>query len=233
MKLFGSNKSVAGRFHSINLEWYDLTREGPGFEKRIRFLKDHKTIRNVKIKSYMFTASLFLLAFQTWSMNSVHNNSSTKILAWVTAAICSAFNFHLHFIRTKAPDTAKFINALITFEKIHIKLSKSTFKRPLVEILMICAIYVAILTKAVVPFCFVFGLHWMYPWKPSLAGFLLIPKFSDTLTISVQNFVAGSVKLSIFMLNYWIWGTGIDVTVFVVGVIQTLSTVALIDYLNQ
>lgn len=154
------------------------------------------------------------------STNSTSNIS--KILSSIGLALLPTYYFHLQVALTKSEEVATYVNGLLEFaERMKKHLSK---RRRRVTEKMICLLALSMAPSAfVVPFGYVFGLHWLSPCdKKSLIGYWLLQ--SDELSF---------LKTGIFMFNGWVWIVGISAGSFDIDMSKCLCTLLLRDCIRQ
>lgn len=92
------------------------------------------------------------------------------------------------------------------------------------------------LTITAFPFVFVYGLHWQNSCIPSIVGYWMIPEcYSQDHPESIGsfNFIFGvAIKIGILVGNQFAWSFGIFMTGMVVGGLQILLVMMLIDCLR-
>lgn len=131
-------------------------------------------------------------------------------------------NFHTNICQRKAPEISAFINGLIQFDQMYPKKKRQFRTMTFQEVACLVTVFGVTGSMSVFPFGAIFGLHWIYPWKFSLAGYWLIPK-SDPLTDSfLIRIVAVGIKILILVYNCWVWNFVIFGAGFVVGLLHNL-----------
>lgn len=113
--------------------------------------------------------------------------------------------------------------------KLYIKIPLEYSKMELLNVLFAHAMYI---TSIILPIGFVYGLHWMDPCKPSLAGYWLIGECSENALHSPLS-VCPFTKITILLLNHWAWQFGYSITIFVIAGIQILCAMSLQSYLRM
>lgn len=193
------------------------TSEAHNRQQNVRFEKQRQSIQlNVHR-----LAGLLLLVQQVLSKE--YDNLASKILNWFTVAVIPAHNIALFLSQTKCEEIVGYINGLFQYlERLSPQMNHGEKRKFTEKVNMLVATGFAP-SVFIVPVCFVFGLHWSYPYgKASLVGFWLLgqdeTRSSGTL-----------VKLGVFMFNYWIWTIGMVAGICYVGGIICLSTILLTD----
>lgn len=233
VNIFGNQILTVTGLRSIGLEWFTLRRgETKLTTKFLRARKDHQFSRNMLLKSYLVTCTLLIVIGQTtYIMYSSPEKISRNKLTWFTLGLFCVESGYFYFFRRKASDTAEFLNGLIQFDLMHGKKRKQFGKEHFTEMLYIYVTYAFYFTAVGIPPVFVFGIHWQYPWKVSLAGFWLIVKPTDSLHVLDYAAFIGS-KFVVCLFNCWMWTVVAVPSVFVAAVIQNLSPSILVDNIN-
>ncbi len=108
--------------------------------------------------------------------------------------------------------------------------------RLLVNILLYILVPMVLVSSAIFPLLFVFGLHLINPFKPSLVGYFVLPECHHGLhsQISVVQIMLGFfVKAAAFVGNKWVWFFfGAHGVVFVIVTVHIICTLMPFDNLR-
>lgn len=230
-----NQKTLQGRFHCIPLQWYTNLDKNWRSTKLVRSKNDQKTNKSLKIKLFVFTGTWLVVIYQTIFTQISDEDISTKIFAWLTTSILISVLIFFNELRLQSTEVATLINCLIQFDVINRKRSRRISERPFAERIRLCVTYAMLYTGTLFPIIFVFGVHWYYPWKPSLAFYWLIPKPYDLNIPEIfeDNMLRTVVKFLVCLYNYWVWGSLLESTGFVMGILLNLSTAILLDNLKM
>ncbi len=213
--LLEKNLNISNRFYTIPLEWASAKRFIPTTTKSWK--------RCLKVKSIISKIIPFSIILQTIYKYAKHGNENDLeiVTTCLVLGMIIPLAFFFHFCQNIAPELASFLNGLIQFEQMyHPKKSKKLSEMKLQDILQILILKLAPLTQLLLPFGVVFGLHWMNPYKASLAGYWLIldsPKENDCWYYKIT---AAVNKLIVLGINYWTWNFLFTMALFVVVTIH-------------
>lgn len=208
LKYFGTNLKVSGPFRSVPLEW-SIPADGPVLLKPIT---KQRYRRLLTLKSYIASFSILLIALQA-----VYNHNSS-VLTWMILAMISTCDSHQYFCRTKAAQLSNIVNELIRFDQIYPKRQRKLLEMSVLQVLSTVMVPAVFLTQIVIPTGAVFGFHWNNPWKPSLAGYWLIPK-PGILEHDISFQVS---RILVLLYNFWVWAFIVQGPVVVIALVQTL-----------
>ncbi len=216
LKNFGSNLKISGPFQTVPLEWFFPTK--PTYStKLLRFVNTESANQASAKKSNILLGILSLVILQTivefkHKSESIQNHMSYC----VTVMLLSTSYLHIHLCRMFAPQIALFINGLIQFDFIHQNRKNNI---SVLEVLNKVMIKLMLCAQVILPLSIVFGLHWNYPWKASLAGYWLIPKADDLGTGSLGEILRMIIEQVVMLINAWALAYGINAPGFCIAVI--------------
>lgn len=234
LKFFGSNLKISGPCNSVPLEWFRPI--PPTYSKTLlRVVKDDKSKKSLRDKSYFATATIVLLLIQGFyeSINSPYEDFKRVIIPWMLIIISIAGIFYLYVCKTKAAEIAELVNAFIQFDKMYPRVAKRFCELPVGQILGLAMTTAIFFSQIVVPIGAVFGFHLIDPYKPSLEGYWLIHESDNQSERSIFTKCI-SIVIATFLLiyNYRIWNFFVAPLVLVSGVLYNLCTIALLDCID-
>lgn len=231
-KIYGSNLKISGLFHTVPLEWYSVAK--PLYSsKLLRHI--NKTAQNVlKRKTLLATATIIVIIIQgilqTKFIKSTACQDPTLLMMIIFMLMAS--NCYVHFCKNEAKNIANLLNGLIQFDKMYPSKPRKFVNMSLEEMACVVMVKFAFFSGVVIPIGIVFGFHWKYPWKTSLAGYWLIPETNDQQNGALYKFVQTVCKLFVLLYNLWLWMFVVAAPVFVAGMLYTLSITILLGYIE-
>lgn len=136
-----------------------------------------------------------------------------------------------------------YVNGLVRFHAQHnYRQSQQTNHGPAyvsIRKLLYCScIFAMFITWFALPIMYSYGLHWINPCKPSLAGYWLLPechfrlheKFGNGLLIGVLD---TTLKVVIMLANHWIWVFGTNNAILTLGGLLLMCTVSLKECIEK
>lgn len=228
LKVYGSNLKMSGPFHAIPLQWLK-SKETLYSPKFLIAIEEERYRVTLARKCYLAGATFLLIIFQeVLHLNFSSTISSDEITFWLLIVVLIASNCFLNFTRHTASQLAELINGLIQFDSMYPKEQKTLKETSIREILSNIMARAVVFSQYMIPVGAVFGLHWNNPWKSSLAMFWLIQKPAvETQNVFLHTIQVGT-KLVVMFYNLWMWVFVMAGPGFTVGVLQNLSTTALI-----
>lgn len=166
-------------------------------------------------KLLIHRALIFILLFGGIIRINVHLESgwTNQILFGLALLILSTVNVYLVSIKNNATSICVYINSIMhnsncLKETRAVAFDTNGFQNSLKLQLNLFLAYNLQLTAVILPVCFVYGLHWNNPCKPSLVGYFLMP------TCALESLPSGSFFLRVFLqglkilmliINHWTW----------------------------
>ncbi len=232
IKLFGTNLKVSGILHSIPLEWFCPPK--PAYSsKLLRPINDIKYTKTLKRKSFIATATLFIILCQ--GLVSLKNSSIADTdIYWLVVIFIFTGTYFQNLSRTSSSEFAVFINALIQFDFMYQKQPRLLGNITAIEFLSSVFVQALFLTEFIIPAWAVFVLNWNQSWKISLAGYWLIPNSAlEILGFDASKILQVFVIAVVLVYNFWMFCFVFKGPTLVVSLIQNLSVTILIRYLHS
>lgn len=232
LKYYGTNLKLSGLCHSVPLEWFCPS--PPTYSsKLLRVVNTENFDRRLKLKSYVASVTVVLLLFQGLQA-SFTTSFKELVLPWMLILLSTACLFYLYVFRKKALEISELINGFIQFDTIYPKTATKLVSMPIRMCFGWVAAKLMFFTQVVYPIAIVFGLHFNDPWKPSLAGFRLIPKLDSQLeNYTFAELVAGGIRITVLLYNYWIWNFLFAPIIILGGLIMNLCIIILLDNIEM
>lgn len=233
LKFYGTNIKISGPFRTIPLEWF--TPAQPTYSnKLLRPFQAPEANRAVQVKLIISVATLTLLFFQGIQISLTKNTAiQNSILSWMLIFMLTVSNFFVYVCRKKSPEFAAFINGLIQFDKLYPKKASQYKSMTIQEIACVVTVHGLNVSQVLLPFGVIFGFHWIDPWKPSLAGYWLIPISHGSTENFLTKITALGIKCLVLLYNYWMWNFVLAGTVFAVGLLYNLCVNTILESVDM
>lgn len=187
IKHFGTNLKVSGVLRSIPLEWFSPVK--PTYSaKLLRPIIDKTYTKALQRKSCITTATLFLILCQG-IYDSKYNTVADTVEFLLLMILLITGNVYHYLSQRSSPEFATFLNELIHFDYIYPRLPRKLADITVQEVLSNVFVRALFLTEFLIPTWAVFGLNWNQPLKSSVAGYWLIPKFTQEKTDYVTSII--------------------------------------------
>ncbi len=150
----------------------------------------------------------------------------------VLVGLCAAINNQISCVRKWSLQCC-YVNGVVQLSKLTKKVSGSK-SSPSTLITKLDLAFAKTLTPniAAYPVFFVFGLHWLSPCKPSLAGYFIIPECTTNFQSGYENSLSNIlVKFVICLMNSWSWTAGLFCAGFCTAGIVVLCNLSFGDFL--
>lgn len=231
LKFYGRNRKIWGQCNNVPLEWFRPSQ--PTYSnKLLRVIENKDAHKALQQKTYDTTATTLLLLFQgTWQVlkNGADYNQN-MILSWVLIILLASLLFDQHVCSHKSAAIAELVNGFIQFEKMYPKRTRNFLDLPVLQRCGNILPNVYFFSQVAWPVGVIFGLHLTDPWKPSLAGYWIIPKVELEPGQNILfGYLAIAIKVILLGYNYWLWNYLTPAALFLIGMVYNLCTISLLE----
>lgn len=126
----------------------------------------------------------------------------------------------------KGQEIAHFCSALFQFEDMYPTTPAKQHRVPLPMKLITVMVNCIMGSTFIVPFGFVYCLHWINPCRASLVGYWFLPECHERKSIL-------PVKLVIMLLNHWMISVSFNSAAFTVCVLTTMSISSIQQFIQR
>lgn len=238
--LFRASTYIPRKLNLFKLEWNNSSQKFDPVKQTDKVM----WIAQSTLRAHLFIG--FIVALQGFKF--ISGNQNTESFSFTKASLYAlslatmlVTQLQMRSCYKLAFEQCLFVNGLVHLEKQYNNLdyTKIKRKRNLTENINILICYGMLPSVTILYLTFIYGLHWINPCKPSLAGFFLLSECSQNGNISSPTtnkilllFTYG-IKILVFLVNHWAFATGLYVCAFIIVGIQILSTMSFYDLLDM
>lgn len=194
---------------------------------------DSKKLRHLKYKTFVakvLLGILFLQCIQVSLRPSVTRHYEF-VLSWFSFCVLTTATYHLHELQQKSDVLITYLTSILHLQR---RISTTTRHRiwSLNEMLNRIFALMTLCTGFVYTPVFLLGFHYSNPCQASLIGHQLMMDCKNGANLSMETYQylqKEFEKLSVLLLNIWVWYFTMNATVFAAAVVMIICPIIFRD----
>ncbi|CAL8146057.1 unnamed protein product [Orchesella dallaii] len=197
----------------------------------------------IKMKARICTLLVAIIMLQlAYSKLIIHKVNSTfydiqNALALIILICTNVYSHSFGTSNDKVLDIISYINAIVMWTE---KRNKTLLKETLLDKISMQHAHMLFFSDLSLAVSFLFGLYWNDPCQDFMVGSFVLEECrawkitsSDGIFGMLAWFSKLPLKLTVFLVNLWVWNTGLNAAVFALGVINILCSITLRENLKR
>lgn len=219
----------AGLFNSVPIK-----PEPREYSQTFKFVsKTSPEIKILRYKTFIYTVIIGILFIQCLFFQQFSSVNPPNISDTFLGFFCLMLNglqaCYLQFTLLHGSTLEYFLNIILKFSRKNTQnFMKSKYSGNIVESFNLVLVPMLMFSITIFIPCFVFGLHWINPCKPSLLGYFLLDECRGIRYLYSGYFFELRkvlLKISVYIVNLWMWYFGAFCICFVTSAISLICPV--------